>query len=79
MTINTLLRALVAELVDGEILDPLAARFTLAHVWADLARLAGEEPPAEVVALVDQPLDVVYASIEIRRGSYVAHALQLAD
>ncbi len=37
---------------------PLAQSFTLAAVWADLARLAAEEPPAAVVALLDAEEDV---------------------
>jgi hypothetical protein len=68
MTINTLMRALVAELIENEIPHPLAERFTLAHVWADLARLAGEELPPEALAIVGPALDVAYAPV--RRGGY---------
>jgi len=32
---------------------PLTQRFTLAHTWADLARLAGEPTPPAVAALLD--------------------------
>jgi hypothetical protein len=78
MTINALMATLVAELEEGEIPTPLAERFTLANVWADLARLAGEELPAPVVALVDEPLEAVYESIEVRRGSFALHAVQFA-
>ena len=42
MTINEAMATLVAELAEGEVPAPLSARFTLAAVWADLARLAGE-------------------------------------
>ena len=51
MPIAEALAALVAELAD-EIPDPLAQPFTLAALWSDLARLAGEEPPPAVVALL---------------------------
>ncbi len=37
---------------------PLGQSLTLAAMWADLARLAGEEVPAAVVALLDAPLDL---------------------
>ncbi len=55
-TINDTLRALVDEMAEGDVPDPLAQPCTLALVWADLARLAGEPLPAEVAALVDAPL-----------------------
>ncbi len=55
-TINETLRALVAEMAAGDVPDPLAQPCTLALVWADLARLAGESLPAEVAALVDAPI-----------------------
>ncbi len=58
MTVNDALRALCDELAADGVPAPLAQSFTLAAVWADLARLAGEEPPAAVVALLDQPLDL---------------------
>ena len=53
MTVNELLQALVDDLAAAGVPRPLGQPFTLASVWADLARLAGEEPPAAVVALVD--------------------------
>ncbi len=74
MTINALMAALVAELTENEIPTPLAERFTLAHVWADLARLAGEELPPEALAIVGPELDTVYESV--RRGSYADRAMQ---
>ena len=55
MPIAEALAALVAELAD-EIPDPLAQPFTLAALWSDLARLAGEEPPADVAALAETPI-----------------------
>jgi len=54
--INQMMAALVAELTADEIPQPLAQRFTLAAVWQDLARLAGEPLPAEAAAIVDATL-----------------------
>ncbi len=76
MTINDIMALLVEELTEGEIPMPLAQEFTLANVWCDLARLAGEELPAEAVAVVGRALDVTYEPV--RRGSYAEHALQFA-
>ena len=48
-TINGLLTALVAELVEAEVrpgFDPLDERLTLGAILADLCRLAGESAPA---------------------------------
>ncbi len=56
MTINDLMAALVAELAEGEVPAPLTESFTLATVWADLARLAGEPLPVAVAAVVDDAL-----------------------
>jgi len=53
MTIDTLMRSLVAELGAGGVPAPLAQDFTLAALWDDLARLAGEPTPPEVAALLD--------------------------
>ncbi len=53
MSLNDLMALLVAELVDGDVPAPLTQRFTLAHTWADLARLAGEPLPPAVAALLD--------------------------
>ncbi len=63
MTINAIMAALVADLTADEIPTPLTERFTLAHVWSDLARLAGEELPAEVLAVIGPALDVVYEPV----------------
>ncbi len=78
MTINEAMIALVAELADGEIPLPLTQSFTLAHVWADLARLAGEALPAEAVAVVGRALDQRVEPTRVRRGSYAEHALEFA-
>lgn len=55
-TINDTLRALVAEMAAGDVPDPLAQPLTLALVWADLARLAGEPLPPEVAAMIAAPV-----------------------
>ncbi len=78
MTINDLMAALVAELADGEIPMPLAQSFTLAAVWQDLARLAGEALPAEALAVVGRALDATIEPTFVRRGSYADHAAQFA-
>ena len=57
MSINEAFAALHAELVADDVPDALSQPFTLAAVWADLARLAGEEPPAAVAALLGAPED----------------------
>jgi len=77
MTINALMATLVAELAADEIPQPLAQRFTLAAIWADLARLAGEELSAEALAVVGRALDVTYEPV--RRGSYAEHALEFYE
>ncbi len=46
--INRLLTLLTEELRDEGLSDPLGASFTLAVLWADLARLVGETPPTAV-------------------------------
>jgi len=78
MTINEAMAALVAELEDGEVPQPLAQRFTLATVWQDLARLAGETPPPAALAVVGRVLDATIEPVLVRRGSYAEHALQFA-
>ncbi len=78
MTINALMAALVAELEDGEIPQPLSQRFTLAAIWQDLARLAGENLPAEALAVVGRALDATIEPVLVRRGSYAEHAIQFA-
>ncbi len=52
MTIGDLMRSLVAELAAGGVPAPLHQSFTLATIWDDLARLAGEPSPPEVAALL---------------------------
>jgi hypothetical protein len=73
MTINDAMVPLVAELEEHEILQPLSTRFTLADVWADLARIAGEELSAEAATVVGAALDVACDSLPVAvpvRGSY---------
>ncbi len=48
MTINEAMRALCDELAAGDVPAPLHQPLTLGLVWADLCRLVGEEPPADV-------------------------------
>jgi hypothetical protein len=55
MTINQALAALVAELAEGDVPDPLHQSFRLAFVWADLARLAGEPLPGHIARALDEP------------------------
>ena len=57
VTINGTLRAFAAELADEGVKEPLASRLTLAAVWADLARIAGEAIPSDVLALIDPDPD----------------------
>jgi len=78
MTINEAMTLLVAELEDGEVPAPLSTRFTLANIWADLARLAGEELPADALAVVGRALDATIEPVRVRRGSYADHATQFA-
>ena len=52
---NELLTDLCDELAAGDVPAPLAQPFTLAAVWADLARLAGEPVPPDVAAYLDEP------------------------
>ena len=53
-TINGLMQMLVDELTAEGVPAPLEEAFTLAAVWLDLCRLAGEAPPAEVLAVLDE-------------------------
>ncbi len=78
MTINDAMTALVAELTEGEIPMPLAQSFTLAAVWQDLARLAGEALPTEALAVVGRVLDATIEPVRVRRGRYAEHALEFA-
>lgn len=78
LTINALMSALVAELEVEEVVTPLAQRFTLANIWSDLARLAGEELPAVAVAVVGDTLDTICEPLPVR-GSYRDHAAQFPE
>ncbi len=55
MTITDALHALCAELAADGVPYPLGQSITLAALWSDLARLAGEDLPADVAALVEAP------------------------
>ncbi len=78
MTINEAMILLVAELAADDIPQPLSQRFTLAAIWQDLARLAGEELPAEALAVVGRSLDATIEPTFVRRDSYADRALQFA-
>jgi len=78
LTINEAMILLVAELEAEEVLAPLAQRFTLANIWADLARLAGEALPAVAVAVVGDTLDTICEPLPLR-GSYRDHAAQFPE
>ncbi len=78
MTLNDLMAALVAELAE-EIPAPLSTPFTLAGVWDDLARLAGEQPPPCVARVLDAPIAAVAVARYPTRGSYLAHAAQFPE
>lgn len=47
MTVNEAFAILVADLAAEGVPAPLAQRFTLRAVWADLAAIAAEPPPAD--------------------------------
>jgi len=76
--VNTLMLALVAELHTEGIPDPLSTRLTLAALWDDLARLAGEELPADVAAALDAPVPLVPV-VPVRRGSYATHRREFPE
>ena len=54
MTVNRALELLLGELA-GDVPAPLCQSFTLASLWNDLARLAGEPVPPPVRLLIDGP------------------------
>ena len=55
MGINDAMYLLIDELAAGDVPAPLTQSLSIATLWADLCRLAGEFPPAAVVALIDGP------------------------
>lgn len=55
MIITETFRALVAELAEEGLPDPLTRPMALFAVWADACRIAGEPEPPEVAALMDAP------------------------
>ena len=55
MTINEALRRLADEL-SLDIPDLLTAPLTFGLLWFDLVKIAGEEPPADVLALLETPV-----------------------
>jgi len=76
--INDLLLALLAELGDEDVPDPLAQPLTLGAVWLDFCRLSGEESPAILAALTaDAPAPAAPAPVS--RGSFANHRLQFPE
>jgi len=73
--VTAALTALYAELAE-EIPDVLTESFTVAGLWADLCRIAGEPVPRDVAAVLDAPLDL--APVPAYRGSYAAHSAQFS-
>ncbi|MDP9374046.1 MAG: hypothetical protein M3Q65_16630 [Chloroflexota bacterium] len=59
MSVTEALHALCAELAADGVPHPLAQPVTLAALWSDLVRLAGEDVPAAVRALVEAPTGIV--------------------
>lgn len=55
MIVTEAFRALVAQLTEDEIPDPLNQPMPLFALVADLCRLAGEPEPPEIAALMDAP------------------------
>ncbi len=58
MTINAALEQFCRDLAAGGVPHPLDQPVTLGLLWFDLATIAGEAPPPDVAALVDEPLDL---------------------
>jgi len=75
-TINTAMTMLIEELGD-EIPDVLTESFSLAAMWNDLCRLAGEIPPRDVAAVLDAPLDLAPLPVPVLRGAYAAQGVPL--
>jgi len=80
VTMNEALTMLLDELTEGEVPMPLAQRFTLANLWTDLARIAAEDVPAEVLAVIESSLDQpVSLPAPVARGSYSDHRFQFPE
>ncbi len=62
-TLNELMTELVDELAASDVPDALSQPITLAALWADLARLAGEPLPRWVASRLDTPL-VILAEVD---------------
>ncbi len=58
MTINEALERFCRELAAGGVPHPLDQPVPVGLLWLDLCALAGEDPPTDVAALLDQPLDL---------------------
>ena len=64
MTINDALTQFCRDLATGGYPRPLDQPVPVGLLWLDLCALAGEEPPADVAALLDQPLDLAAAAAD---------------
>lgn len=64
LSVNRLMAALVVELIEGEVPQPLYQEFTLGAIWADLCRLAGEPVPPAVAAIADLPVALCPAATD---------------
>ena len=76
--INETMAALIDELADGDVPHPLHQRFVLLNLWADLARLAGEELPVDIAAALVPTLAERVEPVA-RRGAPADHAPQFAE
>ncbi len=76
-TINSAMTTLLEELAEDGVPDVLTASFTFVAIWQDLCRIAGEEPPRDVAALLDQPLGVVPVAAPL--STVVEHVPVYAD
>ncbi len=65
MMVNRCMLLLTDELIAEGIEDPLAESFTLAAIWEDLCRHAGEAPPEEVQRRLGGSLAAVQGSVPI--------------
>jgi hypothetical protein len=79
--VNGWMALLADELRDDGIPDPLGHSFTLAAVWDDLCRLAGEETPTPVRALLEDPVGCTRAApcANPRAGADVAGSPRQGD
>jgi len=78
-SINMLMAALVVELIENDIPYPLTQELSVFAVWNDLARLAGEEPPAHVIALLDAPAALCLSAVPHAFHTALAEPSRVAE